>query len=75
MRKVEQAEDLKYGQNLIKQLGYRKVQDKKPANEPQGTLYDSIFESRVHQSKELSKKIDGTRSHAVTKRIQDEKNL
>ena len=65
-RRVERKEDLKYGQNLIKQLGYKKPHDKRPHNEPGGTLYDSMFESRVHQSKALAKKIDGTHLHAIT---------
>ena len=70
-RRVERKEDLKYGQNLIKQLGFKKANDKKPQNEPYGTLYDTIFESRVHQSKALAKKIDGTRLHAITTNMKD----
>ena len=62
-RKTERVKDLAYGQNLIKQLGYRRTKDKAPRNEPAGTLYDTFFESRVHASKELSKRIDNTRSH------------
>ena len=65
--------DLAYGQNLIKQLGYRRTKDKAPRNEPAGTLYDTFFESRVHASKELSKRIDNTRSHQVTERLQKER--
>ena len=71
MIKVERKEDLKYGQNLIKQLGYKNPNDKNPRNEPGGTLYDSIFESRVHESKALAKKIDGTRLHAITTKMQN----
>ena len=47
--------------------------DKKPKNEPRGTLYDQIFESRVHQSKKLSETIDGTKSHAVTRSLMEAK--
>jgi len=49
-RYIERDEDLDYGQNLIKQLGYRKPQDKKPNAEPTGTLYDEIFKTKVHKS-------------------------
>lgn len=62
-------EDLRYGQNLIKQLGYRSVADKKAKLEPKGTLYDDMFASREHASKQLAKKIDGTMSHNVTKKL------
>ena len=65
--------DLNYGQKLIKQLGYRRPQDKKHAYEPSGTLYDYHFTSRVHASVENAKKCDGTKSHFVTKRLQEEK--
>ena len=33
-KEKEKVKDLKYGQNLIKQLGYRRVKDKRPGNEP-----------------------------------------
>ena len=69
----EKAADLKYGQKLIKQLGYRRPQDKKHIYEPNGTLYDYHFTSRVHASVENAKKIDGTKSHLVTQRLKDEK--
>ena len=70
-RRTERKDDLKYGQNLIKQLGYKKPHDKKPGNEPGGTLYDAIFATKVHQSKALSKKIEGTRLHAITTKMQN----
>lgn len=71
-RHMERDEDLNYGQNLIKKLGYKNPRDKKPAQEPTGTLYDSIFESRVHKSMILAKHIDGTKSHQVTAKLQEE---
>jgi len=43
--------------------------------EPKNTLYDDFFSSKVHKSKELAKRIDETRSHIVTKKMQDEKKL
>ena len=66
----EQNEDLAYGQNLIKQLGYRSVHDKKPRTEPTGTLYDAIFQSRVHKSKEMAKRTEGTKVHQMTQMLQ-----
>ena len=74
-RKTDQQQDLAYGQNLIKQLGYRNVQDKKPGNEPKGTLYDKLFESRTHRAKELAKKIEGTKLHIMTEKLQHERNV
>ena len=88
-RKTEIKEDVKYGQNLIKQIGsepdaihpkkylnVRKNHGRKPANEPNGpgTIYDSIFATKIHQSKDLSKKTAGTRLHALTQYMQDERN-
>lgn len=64
---------MRYGQNLIKQLGYRNVNDKAARLEPKGTIYDDIFASRVHKSKELAKKIDGTHSHTITKHMQEQR--
>ena len=69
----EKVDDLNYGQKLIKQLGYRRPQDKRHAYEPNGTLYDYHFTSRVHASVENAKKIDGTRSHFITRQLQEEK--
>ena len=66
----QKDQDLKYGQNLIKQLGYRKVQDKRPGNEPKGTLYDGIFTTKVHQAKTLAQHIDGTQGHEIIRKAQ-----
>ena len=47
--------------------------DKTAKLEPKGTVYDSIFASRDHKSKEMAKRIDGTSSHDLTRRWQEEK--
>ena len=73
LEEKEKIADMNYGQNLIKQLGYRRPQDKKHTSEPNGTLYDYMFTSRVHASVENAKKIDGTKSHQVTKHMKDKK--
>jgi N-acetyl-beta-hexosaminidase len=56
-------------------LGYSKLGDKEAKREPKNTLYDDFFSSKVHKSKELAKRIDGTRSHIITKRMQEERKL
>ena len=70
--KVKNA-DLKYGHKLIKQLGYRTVKDKTHTSEPEGTLYDSMFTTRVHASIANAKRCDGTQAHIATQRDKEAK--
>ena len=41
-------DDLAYGQQLVRNLGYSKIGAKKATKEPSGTLMDNIFASREH---------------------------
>ena len=41
-------DDLEYGIQLVKNLGFDKVGAKKATKEPSGTIMDNIFASKVH---------------------------
>ena len=55
--KQEKMEDLEYGQNLIKSLGFRDTKDAIPRKEPKGSIMDSLFSKKVHKCHELNDKV------------------
>ena len=54
----ERTDDLEYGQQLNRNLGFSKIGAKKATKEPSGTIMDNIFASRAHPCHALGLKVE-----------------
>ena len=54
----ERTDDLEYGLQLAKNLGFSKIGAKKATKEPSGTIMDQIFASREHKAHAARRKVE-----------------
>ena len=53
----EKKEDIEYGQQFIKSLGFKSSGDTVPKREPKGSLMDELFTTKTHKCFELEQKV------------------
>ena len=56
----DKNDDLEYGLQLAKNLGFSKIGAKKATKEPCGTIMDKIFATKEHKSHAMRRRVENS---------------
>ena len=65
----EKNDDVTYGIQLARNLGYEKPGAKKATKEPNGTIMDQLFSTKVHKAYQMGKKVEQSTVYPIQTRV------